>query len=742
MSGNTLCTLPLTLSLSLLQLIQSTPYLSHCRQRRRELDFQRTVGNYRTTIETLQKEKESLLTDLGGREGVKKDALVASQKALAQAAQSVADAAAARKKEATASFHLIDAQVKSHLAERLEDFLPQNIASTEISAVKGELLLSKIAMKASLSLSSVSDIFERSLKKTRNLLDDVENGSADAENLVISGTVAQQIGIVLHETKFTQLAIDLSTDCIRLLSVGQWPDLISSSASVDLGMFILHSVSVLDSAISEQLMLLKREGCLSPHQSNLNILTQAMTSTRATLMDAVDDDGNQIIPLHWSPPCLDAFKSVSSSKFQCLGSAAIISSVVSFVAKTSSDSCTNIIFSLAAKMDKLCKDLLTASNSLTGVDVIDNEIVKDVSAIASSIHNASSNLFASTEAAFTSHEVESERLVDLDTCVDVVTLSVTKLIAVLRNHKVEGVHSNCLSPETTDPWAGVIEISRKVGEADDLNYVVRGRNLEDQLVVAVENDAKLAIAESKVKSLEKNLATRSKEIAIQNSRLLELESLLAQTNIEPNSPQKPPMQVEEVNELKEEIRVLNEAMEVMQSQVEEYEKEIRSLKDQKLKSRRAPGPTRKSASLDGDYSLSNLGIGSPQKIQRGQESAAKSLSLDSALFRPALRSALSDASMWKSKVIAEKLLELPPLPTISTQNHSDLVNKRNQLSLACANLRHNKAAIEIIKLSESNRSGVQLPIRSQIISEREKTRNALERLQNIVHCFPVPTQVA
>ena len=104
--------------------------LDNNRQRRREVDFQRTVGNYRESIALLKKEKETLLTEIGGCDHVKNDAIVASQRALAQALQSVSDAAAARKNEAESSLRLIDGQIKSHLADRLEMFLPDDVACT------------------------------------------------------------------------------------------------------------------------------------------------------------------------------------------------------------------------------------------------------------------------------------------------------------------------------------------------------------------------------------------------------------------------------------------------------------------------------------------------------------------------------------------------------------------------------------------------------------------------------------
>ena len=104
---------------------------------------------------------------------------------------------------------------------------------------------------------------------------------------------------------------------------------------------------------------------------------------------------------------------------------------------------------------------------------------------------------------------------------------------------------------------------------------------------------------------------------MQNVRLQELEQLLSQTSIQPkvnNTPIKVNVPSEEVSGVKEENRVLNEAVEVLQIQVDEYKREIRSMKEPTK--HRANGSTprkksmtsRKSVSFGDDISLSKLGI--------------------------------------------------------------------------------------------------------------------------------------
>ena len=355
------------------------------RQRRRELDFHRTVGNYRSSIEKLSQEKKSLLALHEGGEGVKSEAIAASKKALAQAAQLVSDAADARKREATASFNLIDAQVKSHLSDRLEAFLPQSIASREIASVKGELLLSKIAMKSSLSLSSIGDIFEKTIQRAQIIMNDVGShvlSQSTSESVTLSDIQTQQIEIMVHQTKFTQIAIIISSECIKLLCTGQWPDLLSSTSSMELANAVVHSIPSLDSAISDQLLTLKEEGVLSPHRSNLNLLTQAFESASLKSHDIVDSDGETIIPHGWSPPCWEALQLISSAKFFCLGATSLIASVVGSESSYSDLLQTEIrcsaVSTLLNKLNGILSESSNVQKCFAGLEMMDPTMDENV----------------------------------------------------------------------------------------------------------------------------------------------------------------------------------------------------------------------------------------------------------------------------------------------------------------------------------------------------------------------------
>ena len=702
------------------------------RQRRRELDFQRTVGNYRKSIETLQEEKNSLLALHEGGEGEKKNAFIASQKALAQAAQSVADATAARKREADAIFNLIDAKVKSHLAERLEDFLPQNLASSEISAVKGELLLSKIAMKSSLSLNTVADMFQQSIHNAKATIETIGASEVlEVGNISISSNLSQIITTHLHQTKFAQLAIESSSECLRLLSMTQWPDLMSSDASIEFSISISQFIPQLDAAMSELLLKLKEEGILSPHQSNLNILSQALQSIR---LSQDTSEYEQFVPSQWKPPSLEVLKNVSKSKFSLLGSTSAIASILKVGESQLHEHCS-FISQIFQNVKRLCDEMCAVIDILSCTEITNGDAFESVSSEALKLEIVSSDLFTTVEMTLSTKELPTSALSGIQAKINAVNLAMGEILSVLRSRKKESYEeekTNTLSPETSDPWETIKHVATKTrdasGDADDINYIIRARKLEEQLTVAVENDAKLSIANTKIRSLEKNLATRSKEISMQNERLEELEIMLSQTAINSSSMNKTTVitqSSDESKELKEEVRILNEAMEVLQTQVDEYEQEIKTLKEpQKGKSRRGhPGSARKSVTLESDFSLSNLRGGNNQKSSSHD---IKSGLIEAALYRPALRSAKSEASMCKAKFIMDSLMTLPPLSNNISGKVSELSIQRRQLMKVGAELRMKKASISIIDITNNNSIA-----RQSVNEQRRNTKLAVDKLKSI-----------
>ena len=638
----------------------------------------------------------------------------------------------ARKREATATFNLIDAKVQSHLAERLENFLPQNVASSEISAVKGELLLSKIAMKSSLSLHSLSDIFISTIDTANNELHNCEKPSdLMVDKIDVTSSLSNQVGTTSHETKFAQLAIDVSSECLRLLSFSQWPDILSSDASLDFSIAISQFIPQLDAAVSEQLLRLKEEGVLSPHQSNLNILIQALQNVRKAVDDITNGNEMSMLPHDWNPPTLEVMKNISSAKFACLGSASIFASVIGDVDIPSIQERCSFVSKTFNKLSSLSKDFSTITDFQGSMTSLNSENFEAVSNIVSEMHLSSLDLFAYVETLFSKKEIFASNMIEVQSKTDATSTLMARLLSFTRSQKHEDIEQNkdsILSPELSDPWECVksiiTNVKSRTGDLDEINYVIRAKKLEDQLSAAIENDAKLAIANSKIRSLEKNLATRSKEISLQNGRLTELENMLSKAASIVSTSSSTPKTQEEHQKLKEEIRVLNEAMEVVQSQVDEYEKEIRLLKDpQRGRGRRTPGSSKKSSTTESIFSPSKVGSSQKGYVPSDVVTGA----VEAAIFRPALHSARSDASVCKSKTVADMLMKLPPLlGNVEAEVMSNMKTQKHKLFIASAELRRRKSSISVVDIN-----GTDLNSRIRFKEERQMTTLAMERLQEV-----------
>ena len=149
---------------------------------------------------------------------------------------------------------------------------------------------------------------------------------------------------------------------------------------------------------------------------------------------------------------------------------------------------------------------------------------------------------------------------------------------------------------------------------------------------------------------------------------------------------------------------LTEAMDVVHRQVEEYESEIRFLKDTKSpKVQRTMRTPRRAYADIGDRR------GSSDDLQQ-LASQANVGAFEAALFRPALQAARRDAAQWKAKATISSLQELPPLyvpgtPSSGEEKSSDEdSNPILQLSSALSSYRMETASVKVVDISKRGRS--------------------------------------
>eukprot|EP00535_Pseudo-nitzschia_heimii_P004754 CAMPEP_0197182238 /NCGR_PEP_ID=MMETSP1423-20130617/6262_1 /TAXON_ID=476441 /ORGANISM="Pseudo-nitzschia heimii, Strain UNC1101" /LENGTH=1365 /DNA_ID=CAMNT_0042632627 /DNA_START=185 /DNA_END=4282 /DNA_ORIENTATION=- len=696
-------------------------------QRKREDDFQRTVSNYRKSVETLKQEKNALYELHQGGEGEKSDLASASQKALARAAQLVQDAAEMRKREAQAAIDRIDSQVRMHLSNRLESMLPASVAASEIASIKGELLLSKVVGKSSLSLDGIARSFAKTIRakswewRSNSSNNEEKEEKDDLEENTLDLTDEQQeiAATMIHQSEVAHVAIDVSGDLLWLLSAGQWPDILSTEASSELGAIMGHSMNELDIVLGTVLNTLKEEGVLSPHQSNIGAFRQTVVTTMQTLRSHIEQDGESLVPMDWKPNALRLFRDASRAKYSSLGCYAAVASILntgdaikSNEEKLKAKEFIATLKPLLKKLDQAASEAAKSCLRLAKLDVLDETIVSSLSEAAEIWRVSSDDLLGNVYNMLLAEDgLTSESVGACEAATDEVVRVVSHFATVLRSANLTDADDNKFhpfSPEIADVWEGVTMLAKTIrskdGDEDDVNYLVRAKTIENSLEDAVESVPELSLAKTKMSSLEKSLALRSKEISMQNARLSDLEKMLARSNAQPASRLVASQaSSEEVKSLKQENRYLSEAMDVLHRQVEEYENEIRA-RDSKT-----PTKTRRPRRSFTPESRSS----SRENLREGDDGIRSAF--EAALFRPALQAARRDAAQWKTKATINTLLELPPLkvsigPTSFTREEEKSgdgdMDPLFQLSSSLSSYQRETASVRLVDITKSNEQGV------------------------------------
>eukprot|EP00814_Leptocylindrus_danicus_P021861 CAMPEP_0116048378 /NCGR_PEP_ID=MMETSP0321-20121206/29517_1 /TAXON_ID=163516 /ORGANISM="Leptocylindrus danicus var. danicus, Strain B650" /LENGTH=541 /DNA_ID=CAMNT_0003530569 /DNA_START=148 /DNA_END=1773 /DNA_ORIENTATION=+ len=277
-------------------------------------------------------------------------------------------------------------------------------------------------------------------------------------------------------------------------------------------------------------------------------------------------------------------------------------------------------------------------------------------------------------------------------------------------------YADCFVGSNSYSWEKLIECIQIFYQDQDLSFQLRAGEVREKITEALESKISLTDYKKKLEETRKALSARNVELSMQNKRIVELDKLLKQSDSE-----KETVQTKEVSssafEMKEkENQMLTEAMEVLQSQVDEYESTIRALKDQPKTSKT---PTKRSSARRSSTHTTSLNV---------SDIFESSVGMEAAIFRPALSGALSEASYWRSMAVQDAVFGLPSLPTLnvgrSDQDNasrsaqpqegtelgnepsillkSDISQRMRELALAGAAVRSVKAGIECVDLSKGN----------------------------------------
>lgn len=153
-------------------------------------------------------------------------------------------------------------------------------------------------------------------------------------------------------------------------------------------------------------------------------------------------------------------------------------------------------------------------------------------------------------------------------------------------------------------------------------------------------------------------------------------------------------------------------MDVLQRQVDEYENEIRLLKDTAK-----GGAGRKGAPRRALTSISDI-------ASNRSDDSTSNFSLEASLFRPALQEALQESWKWKAIATENVMSQLTPLP-LPTQR-SVLNDDSILLNSALAQVRLQKASIKLIDLTNTDKAP-----RTQLRELRAASLAASQQLESV-----------
>jgi hypothetical protein len=148
---------------------------------------------------------------------------------------------------------------------------------------------------------------------------------------------------------------------------------------------------------------------------------------------------------------------------------------------------------------------------LCQLDLQRESAVSELTDLAATWKAGSLALLETTKATFSAKSEFTQE--EVGKCESVAESTMRTLVQFTSALRAAGLDSEAdgkyhpLSPESKDAWAGVSALARAMrsvdGDADDVNYLLRARALENQLMEAVENGPKLSLANTKVSTLEK-----------------------------------------------------------------------------------------------------------------------------------------------------------------------------------------------------------------------------------------------
>jgi hypothetical protein len=258
-------------------------------------------------------------------------------------------------------------------------------------------------------------------------------------------------------------------------------------------------------------------------------------------------------------------------------------------------------------------------------------------------------------------------------------------------------------------------------------WAARGSKIQTKLLDGAKASSRLAEVEADLERSKAQLESKQREIALLGNKVQEFEKLLSDDEVTKGDSKSASASSKSASaadsaallKLQKENQMLNEAIEVLHGQVDEYESEIKALKSsggarrEREKTPPRRGSVVKEASKGTPVSAAALFAAASSATEEGGEGA-----MNAGVLAPLLRASRLEVNEWRAKVVVQGAEALAPLPSFGSATTTTTTTTSNQpqdglfyegsrsisgckdeLQLARCELRAAKAAVKIVDLS-------------------------------------------
>ena len=424
----------------------------------------------------MKEEKETLISSIQDESGEKSQLVQASQKAMAQAATLVDNAAKMKKMEMVSDLNSFKAYSADLRAKRLEEFMPVEIYY-DISAVKVEILLSEVAEKANFALNHIQSILDSYLHEN-DASSAGSHYSLSVEDLILHANAVVVIGKVgfIAQRLLYHLLLNNSNNDNELHDSSQ----------------IIQSFTLCNSDLTSILQMLVEENLMdssvSSMREHLGLAEKIAKADDMELMPGTEEGESSLISKIISRANVALFIAFSrTEEAKDISISSLQDKSVSIV--TTIDSSTKSVTSeVSAKIEEMLKRI---SNELVSKsNFADEGKIEEIKSLADSVLN------------------------------EIISQSSTNEMSVNVKIGLDLIQSTKFS------WRKFIKCMRRIYPDSELSYEQRASSTRDKLTNALDSESKLDELQIKLDEARSKLSSRSMELSMQSKRINELDALL------------------------------------------------------------------------------------------------------------------------------------------------------------------------------------------------------------------------